>query len=186
MLTDQVCGVSRLLEVLRQESDGGVEAVWLEPLYGSPLHAQPPGVETGQQSRPAGGTLGADVGLGQLHSSPGQALGGRRGLRGVGQLGRPHLQVGGEEELIVPGHLVPSQIISQEEDNVRPGLRTAPSWGERRGVITSLLCSPTPPVNINTTNTNSISLKDFTAAQFTTNCSREFLSTLHQPSELER
>ena len=69
-----MCGVSRLLEVLRQESDGGVEAVRLEPLYGSPLHAQPPGVETGQQSRPAGRTLGADVGLGQLHSSPGQAL----------------------------------------------------------------------------------------------------------------
>ena len=60
--------------MLREESEGGVEAVRLEPLYGSPLHAQPPGVETGQQSRPAGGTLGADVGLGQLHSSPGQAL----------------------------------------------------------------------------------------------------------------
>ena len=66
--------VASLLEVLREDPDGGVEAVWLEPLYSSPLHAQPPGVETGQQSGPAGRTLGADVGLGQLHSSPGQAL----------------------------------------------------------------------------------------------------------------
>ena len=76
-LAHGVCGVSGLSEVLGQDLEAGVEAVWLEPLYGSPLHAQPPGVETGQQSRPAGGTLGADVGLGQLHSSPGQALGGR-------------------------------------------------------------------------------------------------------------
>ena len=119
-----MCGVPGLLEVLRQEGDGGVEPVRLEPLYGAPLHAQPPGVEAGQQGRPTGGTLGADVGLGQLHSSPGQALGGRRGLRGVGQLGRPHLHVGGEEERIVPGHLVPSQIISQEDDDVRPFLHT--------------------------------------------------------------
>ena len=67
-------GVSRLLEVLRQESEGGVEAVRLEPFYGSSLHSQPPGVETGQQGCPAGRTLGADVGLGQPHSSTGQAL----------------------------------------------------------------------------------------------------------------
>ena len=72
--TDQVSGVSRLLEVLRQQSDGGVEAVRLEPLYGSSLHAQPPGVEAGQQGSPAGGTLGAHVGLAQLHSSLDQAL----------------------------------------------------------------------------------------------------------------
>ena len=72
--TDQVSGVSRLLEVLRQQSDGGVEAVRLEPLYGSSLHAQPPGVEAGHQGGPAGGTLGAHVGLAQLHSSLGQAL----------------------------------------------------------------------------------------------------------------
>ena len=76
-------GVSRLLEVLREESDGGVEAVRLEPLYGSSLHAQPPGVEAGQQGRPAGGTLGADVGLGQSHSSLGQALADSQGSVGV-------------------------------------------------------------------------------------------------------
>ena len=74
LLTDQVCGVPRLLEVLRQEGDGGVETVWLEPLYGSSLHAQPPGVEAGQQGSSAGGTLRAHVGLAQLHSSLGQAL----------------------------------------------------------------------------------------------------------------
>ena len=47
-MTDQVCGVAGLLEVLRQEGDGGVEPVRLEPLDGAPLHAQPPGVEAGQ------------------------------------------------------------------------------------------------------------------------------------------
>ena len=73
-VTNQVCGVPGLLEVLRQEGDGGVEPVRLEPLYGAPLHAQPPGVEAGQEGSPAGGTLGADVGLGQSHSSTGQAL----------------------------------------------------------------------------------------------------------------
>ena len=67
-------GVSRLLEVLRQESDGGVEAVRLEPLYGSSLHSQPPRVETSHQGSPAGRTLGGHVGLGQPHSSLGQAL----------------------------------------------------------------------------------------------------------------
>ena len=50
---------------LRQDLDGGVEAVRLVPLYGSSLEPDPPGVEPGQQGSPAGGTLGRGVGLGQ-------------------------------------------------------------------------------------------------------------------------
>ena len=70
-----MCLISRLLEVLGQESEGAVEAVWLEPHDGPPLHAQPPGVEAGHQGGAAGGTLGRHVGLAQPHSRAGQALG---------------------------------------------------------------------------------------------------------------
>ena len=35
------------------------------PLYGSPLHPDPPGVEAGHEGSPAGGALGRSVGLGQ-------------------------------------------------------------------------------------------------------------------------
>ena len=60
--------VASILEVLREDPDGGVEAVWLVPLYGASLHAQPPWIEASQQGRPAGGTLGSGVGLGQQDS----------------------------------------------------------------------------------------------------------------------
>ena len=69
-----MCLISRLLEVLGQESEGAVEAVWLEPHDGPPLHAQPPGVEAGHQGGAAGGTLGRHVGLRQPHTRAGQAL----------------------------------------------------------------------------------------------------------------
>ena len=59
------------LVFLRQDLDGGVEAVRLVPLYGSPLQTDPPGVEAGQEGRPAGGTLGRGVGLGEQDSLSG-------------------------------------------------------------------------------------------------------------------
>lgn len=37
-LAHGVCGVSGLSEVLGQDLEAGVEAVWLEPLHGAPLH----------------------------------------------------------------------------------------------------------------------------------------------------
>ena len=70
-----MCLVARLLEVFWQESEGGVETVRLEPLYGSSLHAKSPGVEAGHQGSSAGRTLGSHVGLLQSHSSLGQPLG---------------------------------------------------------------------------------------------------------------
>ena len=71
-----------------------------------------------------------------------------------------HLQVGSEEERIVPGDLIPAQVICQEEDDVRPGLGTTLPCGERERVITRSQCSadqwPPEPVNINTTSTNMV------------------------------
>ena len=75
--------VSRLVEVLRQDLVLGVQAVGVVPPHPAPLQAQPVGVVAGQQGRPAGGTLGADVGLGQSHSSLGQALADSQGSVGV-------------------------------------------------------------------------------------------------------
>ena len=76
-----------------------------------------------------------------------------------------HLQVGSQEERIVPGNLVPAQIISQDEDDVRPGLpRTTLAWN-REKVITRSQYWPAEPPNINTINTrngNMISLQDCT------------------------
>ena len=40
----------------------------------------------------------------------------------VANWGNFHLQVGCEDERIVPGDLVPAEVISQDEDDVRPGL----------------------------------------------------------------
>ena len=59
--------VASLLEVLREDPDGGVEAVRLVPLYGASLHAQPPGIEASQQGRPGRRTLGVEVRLVQQH-----------------------------------------------------------------------------------------------------------------------
>ena len=60
--------VARLLEVFWQESEGGVETVWLEPFNGSSLQSQPPGVEAGHQGCPGGRALWGDVGVGEAHS----------------------------------------------------------------------------------------------------------------------
>ena len=72
--TDHVGGVPCSPEVLGQQAQGTVETVRLEPLYGPPLQAHPPGVQPRQEGRPAGGTLGGHVGLAQHHSGPRQHL----------------------------------------------------------------------------------------------------------------
>ena len=45
-----------------------------EPSYSSSLDPGPPGVEASEESGPAGGALGAHVGLGQQHSGLRQPL----------------------------------------------------------------------------------------------------------------
>ena len=79
-----------------------------------------------------------------------------------------HLQVGSEEERIVPGDLVPAQVISQEEDDVRLGLRTTLPW-LRGGGYNKVSILTTEPANINTTKTttmlgNMIYLHHYTVA----------------------
>ena len=63
-----------------------------------------------------------------------------------------HLQVGSQEERIVPGNLVPAQIISQDEDDVRPSPCTGLPWVRGGGLYNqvTLHCWPTEPVNTNT------------------------------------
>ena len=104
---------------LRQDLDGGVEAVRLVPLYGSSLEPDPPGVEAGHQGSPAGGTLGRGVGLGQQDSFSGIFLHSQSEDRPAGV--QPHLQVGSDEERVVPVDFIPPEVVSEDEDDVWGG-----------------------------------------------------------------
>ena len=98
---------------------GGVETVRLEPLNSSSLESQSPGIETRHQSGPAGGTLGRGVGLGQQDSFSGIFLHSQSEDRPAGV--QPHLQVGSDEERVVPVDFIPPEVVSEDEDDVWGG-----------------------------------------------------------------